>query len=206
MDKNIRKTSINGKMYDVVELDEYLSNKELYPSNCTAIHINNMALPITHKKNSIGINISYWNPPKGDLGDYSYDRVIDFSDISNIKDMIKAQDAVRNLETEILTSPDTPTQFKINPNDMPEMVAMKTAFNLKGADLDKYEHRFGSNFSNDKRLFNKDRLSLPMIKRLCENLDMKATLIIQDASPDVPNPMEEIVSVDLTGFDDEGDD
>ena len=209
MDKNIRKTTINGKMYDVVELDEYMKSRDLYSSNCTAIHIDEYALPITHQKNNIGIvlgDICYWKfPDPNDKGDYSYDRVIDFSNVTNIREMIQVQDAVRELETEILTAPDNPTKFRINPGDMPEMVAMKTAFNLKNVDIDKYEHRFGNNFNNDKRLFNKDRLSLPKVKRLCDKLDMKATLIIQDASPDVPNPMGEIVTIDLTGIEEEDD-
>ena len=38
-----------------------------------------------------------------------------------------------------------------------------------------------------------------MTKRLCEALDIKATLILEDKSPDVPNPIGRTIKVDLTG-------
>ena len=79
------------------------------------------------------------------------------------------------------------------------MKALKTAVLEKRIDLDKYEPRFGSNYNNDKRLFNKNTISLSMTKRLCEALDIKATLILEDKSPDVPNPIGRTIKVDLTG-------
>ena len=85
------------------------------------------------------------------------------------------------------------------------MKGMKEAVIAKNIDLDKYEHRFGSNYNNDKRLFNKNNISLPMIKRLSKALDMKATLILEDASPDVPNPIGKKIVIDVIGNDEDGE-
>ena len=89
--------------------------------------------------------------------------------------------------------------------DSNEMKGMKEAVIAKHIDLDKYEHRFGSNYNNDKRLFNKHTISLPMIKRLCNALDMKATLVIEDANSDVPNPIGKKITIDVISNDEEGE-
>ena len=80
------------------------------------------------------------------------------------------------------------------------MVALKTAVNNKHIDLDKYEHRFGENYANDKRLFNKNNISLGKMKTIANALDMDITLTIKDV-PDAPNPIGEVIEVKLTGCD-----
>ena len=42
-----------------------------------------------------------------------------------------------------------------------------------------------------------------MMNRINKALDIKATLILEDKSPDVPNPMGKKISIDLTGYDNE---
>ena len=79
------------------------------------------------------------------------------------------------------------------------MKALKNAVLDKHIDLDKYEPRFGSNYNNDKRLFNKSTISLIMLKRVCEALDRDATLTLSDKSDDVPNPIGRTIQVKLTG-------
>lgn len=69
---------------------------------------------------------------------------------------------------------------------------------MKHIDLDSYEHRFGKNYNNDRRLFEKPNISLLKLTSVCTALDIKATLILEDSSPDVPNPMGGVVTVELT--------
>ena len=85
------------------------------------------------------------------------------------------------------------------------MKALKEAVTDKHIDLDKYEPRFGSNYNNDKRIFNKPNISLAMLVRMCNALDIKATLTLEDQQmPDgaeTPNPIGRTISVELTSTD-----
>ena len=78
------------------------------------------------------------------------------------------------------------------------MVGLKEAVIAKNIDLDKYEQRFGVNYNNDKRLFNRNTITMSKLKTMFDVLDMKATLIIEDKSEEVPNPMGKKIIVDLT--------
>ena len=111
--------------------------------------------------------------------------------------MIDKLDAVKKLESDVLTSVDNIFIAKIDPSDTPEMVALKTAVNEKHIDLDKYAYRFGANYNNDKRLFNKPNISLGMLKRVATALDMQVTLSIKDV-PEAPNPIGRDIVVDIT--------
>lgn len=205
----MRKFAVNSKLYNVVSLDEYCENKELYPSTNTVIEYTtpneqSMLFPIIapYEKSygiKVGQTFSYFNQPtEEDEKIYDPDKVIDFAKVGNIKELIEAQDAVRDLEREMLTTPDDICSPIVGDNDEPAMVALKTAVLQKQIDLDKYEQRFGPNYNNDKRNLNKERISLQMLNRMCNNLDIKATLILEDASPEVPNPMGNPVTVELT--------
>lgn len=202
-----KKVRIKDKMYDTVGLEEYVKNKEVFLQHSTAIHIPeiSMVLPIINKHDKIpgiivGSGVSYVNEPDEDEKEYYSDKdVIDFDNLEDIQDMISKQKAVKALEREVLTSPDNLFLPKIFDDDAPEMKALKEAVLAKQVDLDKYESRFGNNYANDKRLFNKNTISLPMTKRLCDALDIEATLELKDKSPDVPNPMNTTIRVKLTG-------
>ena len=205
----MKKFAINSKLCNVVPLEEYCDNRELYPSGTTIIEFtkpdgSSMLLPIIASyEKSYGIKVgqvfSYFNEPtEADKEIYDPEKVIDFSKVENIKELIEAQDAVRDLEREMLTTPDDICSPIIGDNDEPAMVALKTAVLQKHIDLDKYEQRFGVNYNNDKRNLNKERISLQMLNRMCNNLDIKATLTLEDASSEVPNPMVTPVVVELT--------
>ena len=80
------------------------------------------------------------------------------------------------------------------------LASLKKAVTTKHIDLDKYESRFGSNYANDKRLFNKPTISMQMLTRVCNALDIKATLTLEDQAGDIANPMgpENKMSIELT--------
>ena len=81
------------------------------------------------------------------------------------------------------------------------MTALKQAVTQKHIDLDKYEPRFGANYANDRRIFVKPDISMKMLVRMCNALDIKATLTLEDQDSDlgeIPNPMKNSISVELT--------
>lgn len=209
----LRKMKIGNKLYEVTSLENYVANKDNFTPGFTAIHdeVNHIVLPVVGQfDKEVGIcitqgsGIAYSRTDDiSDMSEYSDKNIIDFKDTKSMKDVIEKQDAVRLLEREILTSPDNIFTPIIQPDDSPEMVALKTAVINKHIDLDKYEPRFGSNYNNDKRLFNKPTISLAMMKRLCNALDIKSTLILEDKNSDVPNPMGEPISIEITGGDEE---
>ena len=204
MDKKIR---IGDKIYDVTTLEEYTKNKDAYIPQYTAIEDpnTNLVLPLKNKYETgpgitVGTGIAYIEEPEAkDKDEYSDTKIIDFGNTKSIHDMMEKQRVVRSLERDILTSPDNIFTPKIFDDDSPEMKALKSAVLDKHIDLDKYEPRFGSNYNNDKRLFNKSTISLPMLKRVCDALDIEATLILTDKTGDVPNPMGSTIEVKLTG-------
>ena len=202
-----KKMRIGDKICDVTSLEEFTKFRDAFIPQYTAIHDpeTGLVLPIKNRYEEgpgivVGNGISYVEEPDEDEREaYLDSQVIDFDNTKNIHDLMKKQHIVRTLERDILTSPDNIFTPKIFDDDSPEMKALKTAVLDKHIDLDKYEPRFGSNYNNDKRLFNKNTISLSMMKRLCEALDIEATLILADKSEDVPNPMGRTIEVKLTG-------
>lgn len=204
MDKKMR---IFDRIYDVTTLDNYVNNKDAYIPQYTAIHdpLTQLVLPVKNRyENGVGIvvnsGISYVQEPSSDnIDEYRDSKIIDFDNAKSIHDIMEKQKVVKSLERDILTSPDNIFMPKIFDDDSPEMKALKSAVLDKNIDLDKYEHRFGSNYNNDKRLFNKNTISLSMMKRVCDALDIEATLTLRDKNEDVPNPIGRTIEVKLTG-------
>ena len=209
----LKKANLDGKMYDVVNYTDFCGNKELYNNIMTAVEINlngnNMILPIRSSNDDRpGLYnqgcIDFMICPDDKKEEYSADAIVaDFSKVKDIKDLIQVQDKIRDIEKEILTNPDNITVPSITGEDSPEMRALKEAIKSKEMDIDKYQERFGANFPNDKRLLKQNDITQKMLKRICKNLDIKATLILEDVNPDVPNPMNTKISVDLTEINDD---
>lgn len=201
------KIKINNTIYEVCTLEEYQHQSEHgveYTPNYTAIIEGDYAYPVLNGSNSIGPGvmvggpISIFRKPKPDQEEqYRSDNMIRFDNVKDMATMIDRLDAVKKLESEVLTSVDNIFVPKIQPTDTPEMVALKTAVINKHIDLDKYEQRFGTNYNNDKRLFNKSDISIKMMKRLANALDMDIILTITDA-PGAPNPIGGTIEVKLT--------
>lgn len=203
MDKKMR---IFDKIYDVTTIEDYTKHKDAYIAQYTAIHDpeTKLVLPVKNRYEAgpgivVGNGISYVTEPDENKEEYNQDKIIDFGNTKSIHDMMEKQRVVRSLERDILTSPDNIFTPKIFDDDSPEMKALKSAVLDKHIDLDKYEPRFGSNYNNDKRLFNKNTISLSMLKRVCDALDIEATLTLTDKNEDVPNPMNKTIEVKLTG-------
>lgn len=204
------KVTIKNKLYDVTTLEEYLKNPDLFINGHVAIKDESgYVLPVLNTNSpvdAVGINvgptISKINLPSEDNKDmYSSDRVVDFNNAKSYKQLVAMQNAVMDMEKEIITNPDNTSHYAIKEEDSPAMRLLKEAVNSKHINLDNYEHRFGSNYNNDKRTFNKPNVSLGMLERMANALDMRLTLTLRDVSDDVPNPIGHPISIDITGGD-----
>lgn len=203
---DMKKAKLDGRFMTVVGLDEYRATPDSFPQLRTAIELPDLgvALPLMNKfDTSVGIYVgsglfSKVNMPSAEkFEEYSTDKIIDMSDAKTMAELMEKQEQVRDIEYEMLTTIDNIFQPKISPDCTPAMRALKTAVIEKGIDINKYADRFGSNFNNDKRQYNKDSISMQMLERQCRGLDIKATLILEDSSPDVPNPIGRKIIVDL---------
>lgn len=203
------KAKIGDNIYDVITEEEYLNNPSLYEKYTAINRGDGYIYPVIDGcSNEDAVKIGYH--PLGsidffvlpetedDRAKYSDESIIPFSDIKHIKEMINSQQRLFNAERSILTNIDNLYVPSIGENDAPEMVALKKAIIDKHIDLDKYEPRFGPNYNNDKRLLSKENLTIGKLRTFCKALDMKATLTIEDASQDVPNPIGRVITAELT--------
>lgn len=199
----LKKAIINGRVVDIQDVKSVIA-APTEANNMVAIEDNGYVLPLrgaTDKRPGVYRAGSFYMktvfPSEADKEEYiSTDKnTVDFSQTENIRDIISAQSKLRNLENSRLTTVDNIFYPADDPNDAPEMLGLKEAVRRKSIDLDKYEARFGPNYNNDKRLFDKPSITLAKIKTMANALDMKVTLTFEDKSPDVPNPMNSKVSV-----------
>jgi hypothetical protein len=205
---------INGVMMNIMTYDDYAKSSQLADSS-TGIEKKTtsgktIVLPY---KGKLQRNISAPNiPGVYDIGpadivimpsaeeedDYVPNKIIEFDNTDNIKKILESQAQLSKLAEPWITNPDNITFVSISESDRPEVVGLKTAINEKHIDIDKYASRFGENFPNDKRQLRNESLTLKMVERFANNLDMEAVLIFRDKNPNVPNPIGREISVSLT--------
>ncbi|MGL5328048.1 MAG: hypothetical protein ACRDD7_02185 [Peptostreptococcaceae bacterium] len=200
-----KKGNVNGKLMDVISLEDYYKNPDLHEVGFTAIEHGDTLYPLRRNNQAPGYfpksNImgQFIHPLEEDQEKYSAKNVIDFGSSKDMKDIIEKKAAFKNMEREILCDPDNITKPVVRENDSPEMKAFKQAICDKNIDINKYEPRFGSSFSNDKRLLNKDSITLNKLVNMSDILDIKVTITLEDKDENVPNPMGRVISVELTG-------
>ena len=210
----MRKSKVENRILEVVSYDEYTKHPELYANTGTGVEFDYQGTKyILPHRNTVysedrpgvyncGAINRFVIPNEENKSNYT-NEIIDLSDVNNISELTKKMDLVRDMEREILTTPDNIFVPIISNRDSPEMRGLKEAVIAKSIDLDKYADRFGDNYPNDKRQFKRDDITLFMFKRMCKCLDMKAQLIIEDSSFDVPNPIGKPIVIDIIGSDDE---
>lgn len=198
----MEKARIGDAIYDVISIEEYQRNPDMYGKFTAVKHGDGNVYPLRNRTdNRPGFyptgGLDFIKPaPPSETHIYSQQNIISFDNKENIREIIEAQRELANEERAILTTIDNVFIPDIGQNDNPETRALKQAIIDKHIDLDKYEPRFGPNFNNDKRLLKKSSITLSKMKTMFEALDMKATLIIEDAAPNVPNPIgHQIVAV-----------
>lgn len=213
---DLKRAKIDGKIMDVVSYETFAKHPDVYQNTNVAIEVSvggkDYVMPyrtVTDDRPglySVGNAFDIIRKPEDDNVEYSPENIIDFSNAQDIKDVINKQSRLRDLEAEILSSPDDIFRPVIRQNDSPEIVALKEAVTKKNCDINKYAPRFGANFANDKRIFKDTKTTLFKMVRICNKMDIEAELILRDKSPDVPNPIGEEIHMILTGIGSQDDD
>lgn len=211
---SIRRAVSNNQVYEVIneeelskEINKYVDRDDI--GVLLDYEDTQVVLPLRHEENFNPITPGVYvakNSPIGHIkmpdesnaAKYIPDKVVSISNLTDVQDMIKRGEEIKHLDEPFITTPDDITKIPINPDDQPEMVCLKTAINAKNVDFDKYAIRFSSNFPNDKRQLRNQSVTLNIIKRFCQNMDMEALLTLRDTSPDVPNPIGRDITVSLT--------
>lgn len=219
--KNFKRTVIDDHMYTVYPIgntEQIMYNQ----GENIAIEFNGYAYPLRNRRNlgtgvyPIGNDFNHLIEvmhPTTEEEKEKYrmhsENTVDFSNIENIQELTQTRRKLATMESTILSNPDNIFTPLIQDSNFPEMRILKQAVSSKHIDIDKYAGRFGANFNNDKRIFfNDDSISLKKMKRICDNLDLKLTLQIEDIDPNVPNPMGKNVKFEaqLTGLGENYDD
>lgn len=204
----IEKARIGDIIYDVITVEEYEANPNAYNPKFTAVkYSDGCVYPIRNRTdNRPGFyptgGCDFFKPcDPSEIHTYSQQNIINFSNKENIREIIEAQSQLANEERAILTTIDNLFVPEISSEDTPETRALKEAVREKHIDIDKYESRFGPNYNNDKRLFRRSSITLSKMKTILNALDMKATLIIEDSAPNVPNPIGRQIIAVITNSD-----
>ena len=201
----MKKIEIEGKLYNVTNIDDYTDHPDLYTPKFTAIEVpGNCVLPIKNRTTDSGPGI-YYQPgamvslveKPSNMAEYSSDKIIDFTNPKCIGEVFEKQQIIRDIQDEIMTTSDNVLCLKIGDNDTPEMKALKTAINLKHIDTKQYEDRFDQ-FQNDMRLLKGNSITLGKLISISSALDISVDLTIRDRDENTPNPMNQTIVIDLT--------
>lgn len=215
---DLRKAKVNGRMSDIISLESLYEHREIYHDPNTAAPV---AIECTKDGESYflpyyaggstnsnkpgvypvdpkhGVDLIVY-PDKGEAEKYQPEKVADFRNLTNIQEYLEMQKLTEEMTNDIISNPDNIFSPPLLENDTPEMRALKEAIIAKNIDIDKYQDNFGDNFPNDKRKLYDNKITLFLLKRDCECLDMKAELVITDANDNVPNPLGREIRMQLT--------
>lgn len=204
---DMKKAKVDDKIIDIIDQKEALSRTTSEDNNYVGVIDDGIIYPLRNAsdkrpgfyKRSIMYG-RYRRPTETEIDDYKVtdDNIVDFSDKKHIQEVIEAQNRLRNMESTVLTSMDNITIPQPNQNDSPEMIGLKEAIRCKHIDLDKYSQRFGPNYNNDRRLLDKNSITLTKLVTYGNALDMKITLTFEDKEPGVPNPIGKKITVTVT--------
>ena len=209
----MKKAKIGRRIVDVLDQEEYIRRANLNPevtkelSEDTALYGPNDLIYPLQKQYSPYVPGVYDAGPillynqteemSKEDSDYHASKVIDFDNVNNLQESISKQAELEKAERTILISPDNIFTPIPHESDTPEMVLLKKAIARKQIDLDNYKQRFGSDYNNDKRLFDQSNITFFKMKRVCDIFDIKATLILED-KPNAANPIGEKLSTVIT--------
>ena len=200
------KAFINGNMYDVTTPENFHNKPNLYEGQKTAVNVDGYIIPIktTRYDPSIvgmypgSIYDRYVMPSTEEEKEiYNDGHMANYNNATKLQELIEEQGKINNDQMLFLTTPDNVFKPPIdNIRDEPLMIGLKQAVIDKEIDINKYQSRFDQ-FSNDRRKFKNHKISLDKFVSIAKSLDMKATVIIEDSSPNVPNPIGHKIVVDL---------
>ena len=188
----MKKIKMGRTIRDVISHEEYIRRVNLNPdlmnelADDTAIEMDGHVYPINrqYSPNVVGMwdggQVMVYTSPQEYINDPDYDakNIIDFENVSSLRDSIEKQAELERAERSILISPDNIFAPVIKDTDTPEMRLLKEAITRKRIDIDAYKPRFGSDFNNDKRLFEQSSITIFKLKKMCDNFDIKCSLVI----------------------------
>lgn len=198
----MKKIELENRLYNIVPISEYTDHQDLYAPKFTAIEHSGTVLPL-RSKTDLGPGVYYQNGgmvaivvKPDDPEKYSSEKIIDYSNATSIGDIIRNNQIIKDIQSEIMINSEDKLQLNVGDSDTPEMKAMKLAINAKQVDKKNYEDRFPQ-FQNDMRLLKGSSITLAKIISICDAFDISATLTLSDKE-DAPNPMNTEISIDLT--------
>ena len=212
LNNSVSSAMIKGESYNVLEYEEYRKSQSLWETSNIAVieekDGDKYVLPYrgeyVEKSNlqpgiySAGCVDFEVLPKESEEKNYKNIPIITISSNDDIETILEKENVLSKLAEPWITSPDNITQIVIKDTNDPAMKLLKTSINEKHCDMDKYQSRFGQNYPNDKRQLNNDTVTLKIVNRYCENLDMEAILTIRDKEPGVPNPLKRPISISLS--------
>lgn len=211
---NMKKVEINKHLYSVMSMEEYINNRDLYDARNVAILCNDgrTVLPIrsagsTDTGPGIYLESDFDDKkymtarivkPSENSTVYNADRIIDFNQASDIGDIIEKNEALRDIQKDLMVTGKDGNIFYLNitSKDTPEMKALKTAINNKQVDKKAYESRFPQ-FQNDMRLLRGHSITLSKMIGICDGFDISCCLTLRDKEGAI-NPMQGEITIDLT--------
>jgi hypothetical protein len=207
---DFKKAKVEGRMSTVVSIEELQTNRELYNTGTVAVEITKtdgetvvlpyrpnavrLDRPGVYQAGNVGDMIVY--PDEKDKAEYQPE-VIDLANSRSMEEYMIKQGKLKDIEKEILTTPDNIFTPHISDEDSPLMKGLKKAVIKKHIDIDKYADGYGENFPNDKRKFKDHDISIKLFERHVDVLGIKAVLVLTDASPDIPNPIVDPIYIPL---------
>lgn len=207
----MRKLKVDKNFFDLVSLEDYSNNPDMYDDKHTAIidEKHNVALPVLTKTDTQSVGIRYGGLvsavklPETDEEHTKYsldnpDNIFDMSHPKNYKEVIETSQKLRDAERDILLTVENQTKAIITDEDTPAMQGLKEAVNAKKCDINSYSNRFGSNFSNDKRILNETDISLKKLIKYGDSMDIDIDIVFRDKGPDVPNPIGRTITKTIT--------
>lgn len=207
----MKKAKIGRRILDVIDESEFIRRSSLNPdivaslAEDTAIEKDGHVYPVTkqYSKDVTGVTdlgkVLLYSLTEQDKNadEYKVENIIDFENVKSLQESINKQNQLMSAERTILVSPENIFTPVIKEEDTPEMKLLKQAICLKGIDLDNYKQRFGSDYNNDRRLFEQNSITFFKLKRLAEIMDMNVSLSLED-KPGAPNPIGEKLTIQIT--------
>lgn len=200
----MKKIKMGKTIRDVISHDEYIRRSNMNPqlsnelADDTAVEMDGHVYPINrqYSPNTVGLwdggQVLVYSRPEDqiNLPDYDARNIIDFENVGSLRESIERQAELEKAERSILISPDNIFAPIIKDTDNPEMKLLKEAVTRKRIDIDAYKPRFGSDFNNDKRLFEQPSITIFKLKKMCDNFDIKCSIVLEDKK-NAPNPIGE---------------
>lgn len=207
-----KRADIGGVLTDIIPMEQYLDNQDVYAtSNVAMVCERDGKKYVLPARKATDLRPGYYTQgsncvafarlPSSDCDtNYNYDDVvIDFSKEKTIQGIMEKQNQCRNIEYANLCNPDSIFIPAIDQDDSPLMKGFKEATIAKHFDISKYKDRFGANYLNDIRQYQKNDITIKMIERICDNIDQDVYVTFKDKPGDIPNPMGREITVKITG-------